>query len=205
MIWIRLGGNMDSNIYIQKGVKKIYNDNSLGVEYVSEFPLNISDRDGYCIDSRGVDSFFYRINGGLMECNSNIPYVRYVSLEDIDNGYISLFKFINEGLFIGREFIRTSPMITYIDGYKIKDNAYLCSDSKYIVIYAMNNIFLAKYICGNNEEYCIIDCRYINDGMYGFVGDVYEEYSDRYRVYFEIVKQIGDYCKEKSKVMVRGK
>lgn len=195
-----------NEVYIQRGVKKVYNNGYF--EYVSDFSMNIDDRDGYCIDSRGVNSFFYKIDGEcrFVECNSNISYDRYVSLNEIKSGYINLYDFIDNGIFVGREFIRTVPVITYLNKDNIfKDNAYLCSESKYIVLYAKDNMFLAKYIYGNYEEYCIIDCRYVNDGMYKFIGDVYEEYMDKEMVCLEIFKQIDDYCEKKSKVKVKNK
>lgn len=213
----RMGGCMNiengyvnnGEIYIQIGVRKQYNEknnNGVMVEYVTEFSRNISDRDSYCIDSRGVDSFFYKFGDKLMECNRNIPYDRYISFDELDNGYIELFDFINGSVFIGREFIRLEPVITYLNNEcKMNDKAYLCSDSKYIVLYAKDNVFLAKYICGRYEEYCIIDCRYITDGMYKFIGNVYDEYSDRGKVYLEIVNQVKEYIEKMNRARVKKK
>ena len=207
---------MDKNIYIQKGVKKIYCNDIDNVLYVSEFDMDVRDRDGYCIDSRNVDSFFC-VNIDNDKCrmfsfNDNTIKERYISLDELDRGYISLFDFIKEGKFIGREFRRISPMITYYgvdgDNARIIDNRYLdmdCYDSKYIVLYEKDNTFLVKYMYSNKGLYVIIDCRYIQDGMYEFIGDVYVEYMDREKVYLDIVKQLDSYCENdiKKKVKVR--
>ena len=204
----KLGGSMEYNIYIQKGVKKIYNNDRDNVLYVSEYDMDVRNRDGYCIDSRYVDSFFYgyRESDGyrMSPCYGNIVSDRMISFDELDRGYIRLDKFIRDGEFVGREFKRLCPVITYygIDGdySKIIDNRYLKIDgysNKYVVLYRKDDIFLVKYICGRYELYSIVDCRYIRDGMYEFIGDVYLEYIDGDMVYLDIVKQIDRYCKKK--------
>ena len=207
---------MDKGIYIQKGVKKVYNDDRDNILYVSEFDMDIRNRNGYCIDSRYVDCFFYgyRENDGyrMVSLNENIISESFVTYDELNKGYINLYDFINEGKFIGREFRRLCPVITYygIDGdnSRIIDNRYLKIDgydNKYIVLYENNNTFLIKYMYGNKKLYGIVDCRYIQDGMYEFIGNVYEEYMDRENVYEDIVKQLDIYCKNdiKKKIKVR--
>lgn len=211
----KLGGSMD-NIYIQKGVKKIYNDDRDNVLYVTKFDMDVRDRNGYCIDSRNVDSFFYGdIDGDMcrmLSLSENMVKERYISLDELDRGYIRLDKFIMDGKFVGREFRRISPVITYYgidkDDSKIIDNRYLKIDdydNKYIVLYEKDNTFLVKYVYGNKVLYGIIDCRYIQDGNYEFIGDIYLEYMDREKVYLDIVKQMDSYCKNdiKKRIMLR--
>ena len=211
----RLGGSMD-NIYIQKGVRKIYNNDRDNILYVTKFDIDVRNRDGYCIDSRNVDSFFYgyREDYGyrMSPCCDNIVSDRMISFDELDRGYIRLDKFIEDGEFIGREFRRLCPVITYygVDGdySRIIDNRYLKIDgynNKYVVLYMKDNMFLVKYICGKYELYGIIDCRYIQDGMYEFIGDIYLEYMDRDMVYLDIVKQIDDYCKNDIKKKMKVK
>ena len=211
----KLGGSMD-NIYIQKGVKKIYNDDRDNVLYADEYDIDVRNRDGYCIDSRNVDSFFYGdIDGDMcrmLSLSENMVKERYISLDELDRGYIRLDKFIMDGKFIGREFRRVSSVITYYgidkDDSKIIDNRYLKIDdydNKYIVLYEKDNTFLVKYVYGNKVLYGIIDCRYIQDGNYEFIGDIYEEYINREKVYLDIVKQMDIYCKNdiKKRIKVR--
>ena len=195
---------MDKGIYIQKGVKKVYNDDRDNILYVSEFDMDIRNRNGYCIDSRYVDSFFYgyRENDGyrMIFLNENIISERFVTYDELNKGYINLYDFINEGKFIGREFRRLCPVITYCgvdgDNSRIIDNRYLKIDgydNKYIVLYVNNNTFLIKYMYGNKELYGIVDCRYIQDNNYEFLGDIYLEYMDREKFYLDIVNQIDSY------------
>lgn len=214
----KLGGNMDSNnIYIQKGVRKVYyRDNEIDVEYITKFSIDVRDRNGYCIDSRGVDSFFYGIEDidgcKMVECNKDRGINRHISLDELNRGYIKLSDFIRDGKFIGREFKRFLPVVTYCgtdkDRCEIRDGRYLeidgyGYDSKYIVLYEKDNTFLVKYMYDNNIMYGIIDCRYIQDGMYKFVGPVYDEYKDRDMVYSEIVSQIDCYNKMDVKTRVK--
>ena len=202
---------MDKNIYIQKGVKKIYNDDKDNVLYVTEFDMDITNRKGYCIDSRYVDCFFYgyRENDGyrMSLCNNDIVSDRKISIDELDRGYIRLDEFIMNGEFIGREFRRLFPVITYCgDNNKLVDNRYLGINDyngKYIVLYSKDNVFFVKYMYGKNELYDVVDCRYIQDGNYEFYGYVYKEYMDREKVYLDIVKQIDGYCKKKVKVRQR--
>ena len=188
---------MDKSVYIQKGVKKIYNNDIDNVIYVCEFDIDVRNRDGYCIDSRNIDSFFYGYRDNdryrIVSLNENSISDRYISLDELNRGYISLDEFINEGRFIGREFRRLSSVVTYygvdLDCSRMIDNKYLNIDeydNKYIVLYELDNTFLVRYMYGNREWYGIVDCRYIQDGNYEFIGDVYLEYMDREKVYLDI-------------------
>ena len=207
---------MDKDIYIQKGVRKIYNNDRDNVLYADEYDIDVRNRDGYCIDSRNVDSFFngYREDYGyrMSPCCDNIVSDRKISFDELHRGYIRLDEFVKEGEFIGREFKRLCPVITYYgtdrDYSRIIDNRYLkidVYDNKYIVLYRKDNVFLVKYICGKYELYGIVDCRYIQDGMYEFIGDVYLEYMDRESIYLDVVKQMDRYCEcnFKKKVKIR--
>lgn len=200
---------MDNNydIYIQRGIRKINysGSNKDKVEYVNEFIIDENDNIKFCIDSRGIDSFFYVIEvfAGyrLIECNKYNGINRYISKDELNRGYIKLDDFIKEGKFIGREFRRIEPVITYygtgtnkcriIDNRYLDLNQYGYKDVKYIVLYEKDNVFLAKFIYFDKEYYGIVDCRYIQDRMYKFIGNVYDEYRDRERVYLEIVEQIN--------------
>lgn len=192
------------NIYIQKGVRKRYYSEFKEDEYVFEYPLNIGDRDGYCIDTRGVDSFFFVISEEgryrLIEIdkydNLNRGIKRdYISINELNKGYIKLSEFIKEAEYVGREFRRTVPVITYCNNTSIKDNSYLdrygFENNKHIVLYMKDNTCLVKYMCSYGSGYCIIDCRYIQDSNYEFIGSIYEEYRDRLKVYFDVLKEIN--------------
>ena len=58
---------------------------------------------------------------------------------------------------------------------------------------------------GNKVLYGIIDCRYIQDGNYEFIGDIYLEYMDRDMVYSETIKQIDSYNKKCVKTRIKVK
>ena len=204
----------DSEIYIQKGVRKVYYNKDIRDDYVVEFSNDVRNRDSYCIDSRGADSFFYVVEDTdgyrLIECNKDIGVNRYISLNELNYGYIKLSDFLRDAKYIGRGFKRIEPVITYygtdIDICRIIDNMYLeidGYDNKYIVLYEKDNIFLVKYMFGYNEWYSIIDCRYIQDGNYQFYGKVYEEYKNIDRVYLEIMEQINSFSKKEDKIRVK--
>lgn len=225
IISLSLGGKMsyrliDGEIFIQRGARKVYHNNTdMQDEYVIEYSLDIMDRNNYCIDTRGVDSFyqifFDEEQFKFYQYRSDV-YDKYfevgnISLEKINEGYIRLVDFLKEAVFVGREFKRILPVITYYGTnnikYSMKDNAYLDVDDigKNIVLCMKDNIFLVKHISRFGEEYRIIGCNYIFDGNYEFYGDVYEEYKNMDRVYLEIIEQINNFGKKSGITKVRKK
>jgi len=149
-----------------------------------------------------------------------------VSLDDINKRFIKLYDFIKDAKFIGREFRRIQPVCRYskyksisngfVRGIRrlmlvpnncgiIEDSSYMESydNSKNIVLYMKDNMLLVKYISRYGEFYKIIDCSYVCDGNYEFIGDVYLEYMDRDRVYSEIVEQINGYNMKDVKTRIR--
>lgn len=155
-----------------------------------------------------------------------------VSLDELNKRFIRLSDYLKDALFVGREFRRIQPSYRYskcenVDDFLlslfsgrnywkrreiikreysvIEDISFIGIDkySKNIVLYMKDNIFLVKYTGRFGEGYRIIDCSYTWDGNYEFYGDVYEEYSDRNKVYSEIVKQLKDYDSKFDKRRVR--
>jgi len=127
------------------------------------------------------------------------PTVKYCSIEKLNRDYIKLSDFLEKAIFVGRSFRRTKPII---DIYEKQDNTYTDDsfasiiNTQYIVLYAMQDLFLIKRKDAIHEdEYGLIDSRYTLDGNYEFFGPVYEEYNNKNRVYSEILEQISKYNK----------
>jgi len=160
------------------------------------------------IDYSGTDSFWqlYTINGincKLCECRKLYGLERnYNSPEKINADFIKLSEFLNKATFVGRKFNRTKPIISMMN--KI-DKSYMSTDldiysTKYIVLYATQNLFLIKRIDRVlGEKYALINSRYTLDGNYQFFGPVYDEYRDKNKVYQEILTQVSGYNKGKGR------
>ena len=111
-------------------------------------------------------------------------------------------EFLKKATFVGRQFNRTKPITSALGK---EDKSYMNSNSgisetKYIVIYATQELFLIKRINRIlGQKYDLIDSRYALDGNYEFFGPVYEEYSDTNKVYREILEQVKGYNKGKGR------
>jgi len=224
---------MIGDIFLQRGVKRVFRENGkiIRIDYINDDLVigdnNYIDRGGaddiyqlYGYDMNGFKINQYSTDGIL------VYEIVNVSLDDINKRFIKLYDFIKDAKFIGREFRRIQPVCRYskyksisngfVRGIRrlmlvpnncgiIEDSSYMESydNSKNIVLYMKDNMLLVKYISRYGEFYKIIDCSYVCDGNYEFIGDVYLEYMDRDRVYFEIVEQIDRYSKGDSKIKVK--
>ena len=175
----------------------------------------------------------YDMNGFKMNQYSTygdlVFEIENISLDELNKRFIKLSDFIRDAKFVGREFRRIQPVCRY-SKYKvvsngsfrginrrtlicdrksniITDRSFMDLDGnvKNIVLYMKDNMFLVKCITRFEEFYRIIDCSYVCDGNYEFIGNVYKEYMDRDKVYLEIVKQIDSYNKKcvKTKIKVK--
>ena len=160
------------------------------------------------IDYSGTDSFWqlYTINGincKLCECMNLYGLERnYNSPQKINADFIKLSEFLNKATFGGRKFKRTKPIISMMNK---TDKSYMPIDNdiyatKYIVLYATQDLFLIKRIDGVlGEKYALINSGYTLDGNYQFFGPVYDEYRDKNKVYQEILTQVSEYNKGKGR------
>ena len=221
------------DLFIQRGVQKVFKENGqiVRIDYIKgdlvngdNFYIDRSDADDiyqlYGYDMNGFKLNQYTTYGDL------VFEIENVSLDDINKRFIKLSDFINDAKFIGREFRRTQPVCRYskyksvsnvfVRGIRrftlvpndcgvITDRSYMESydNSKNIVLYVKNNTFLVKYISRSDDVYKIIHSGYVWDGNYEFMGEVYEEYMDRDRVYSEIFEQINSYNKKDVKTRIR--
>ena len=223
------------DLFLQRGVKRVFRENGqiIHIDYINDDLVNgdnfCIDRGGaddiyqlYGYDMNGFKMNQYTTGGTL------VYELGKMSLDDINKRFIKLSDFINDGKFVGREFRRTQPVCRYskyksvYNGYVggirrlklvpnscgvIEDRSYMESydNSKNIVLYVKDNMFLVKYISRFGEFYTIIDCSYTSDGNYEFCGDVYEEYMNRDMVYSDIVDQINSYNKKCIKTRIKVK
>lgn len=170
-----------------------------------------------CIDNSGVSDIYqlYGYDIGGYQINQYACYgsiileLENMSLDEINKRFIKLSDYLRDAQFVGREFRRIQPVYRYskfrIDTIRgridrtrnyntITDRSFMSDcDSKHIVLYMKDNIFLVKDISCLGEFYRIIAGDYTYDGNYEFYGDVYEEYNDRDKVYLEIMEQIDSY------------
>ncbi len=162
---------------------------------------------GNQLDYRYTDKFFqlFTPDGNTFtltpcELAGFIPQAKeYHSKEKLANDFIKLSDFLNKATFVGKEFKRTKP-ITLTSGRLDRNYMINNSRTKYIILYAMQDLFLAKRIDTLNPKcitsrYILINSLYTLDGKYEFFGPIHEEYRDKNKVYSEILKQVNKYNK----------
>lgn len=151
-------------------------------------------------DYWGTDSFWKMFTDGetfeMLECRQ--PYLKksYSSFDELNKNFIRLSDFLKIAKFVGREFKRNKPIKDYAGE---DDNRYclLKNDgTKYVVLYATQELFLIKWINNLFDEYALIKSRYTSDGNYEFFGPVHEEYRDTKKVYSEIFNQVSEQMKK---------
>ena len=72
--------------------------------------------------------------------------------------------------------------------------------TRYIVLYATQDLFLIRRIDKyTGDKYTLINSLYTLDGNYEFFGQVYREYKDITKVYYEILEQVTSYHKGRRK------
>lgn len=218
------------DLFLQKGFRRVNRKDGkiFSIDYVDDIAKL---GNSYSVDNSGINAI-YQLYGYDMDGYKIKQFESYgfsfeldnMSLEEINNRFISLFDFLKDATFVGREFRRTKPVYRFANvpintGFvrginrrfyliesrdRVKtDRSFMNSNedgSKYIVLYEKDNIFLVRNINNNNcfsDEYMIIGCNYTCDGNYEFFGDVYEEYMDREKVYLGYLEQINGYNKKK--------
>ena len=222
------------DLFIQKGFKRVFRENGeiVNVDYVSDI---IKLGNNYNVDNSGIDCIYqlygYDMDGYKIrqfECFGFSLELDNMSLEEINNRFISLSDFLKDATFVGREFRRTKPICrdgNYRTAYVrrrsynvltrefnvLMDKSYMGAHTEFItgdffksiVLYMKDNIFLVRKINRFGDRYEIIGCNYTCDGNYEFYGPVYEEYMDRDKVYSEIVEQIDGYNKKGVKTRIK--
>lgn len=129
-----------------------------------------------------------QIELNMCESTSEISKT-YTSIGKLKKDFIKLSEFLEKATFVGREFKRTSPILTF-SGKLDKSYMQIIGITKYIVLYATQDLFLIKRINDyGNAKYALINSRHTLDGKYEFFGPVYEEYKDKNKVYSEILAQ----------------
>lgn len=129
-------------------------------------------------------------NGILLKCSySNSVERVYKDIEQLESDFVKLSDFLDKATFVGRKFRRTKPVIHHTGK---GDKSYMFVDDKYyyIVLYAMQDLFLVMKHSYNGDEYLLINSQYTLDGNYEFYGEVFQEYADKDMVYREILEQI---------------
>lgn len=161
------------------------------------------------LDYSGTSSFWqvFTANGQnyiMRECKEfEIVQKEYNSIKELNKHFIKLSDFLNESIFIGREFKRTKPI-------KIRtgknDRSYMKEfkgTPQIIVLYAAKDLFLAIKITKSQilggDRYILINSEYTLDENYYFFGPEYVEYRDKNKVYREILEQVSGHNKGKRK------
>lgn len=145
-------------------------------------------------DYSGCESFWISIVEDdcirMVECGH--PYSnekRFENKEEIEKEFIRLRVFLDQAEYIGKYFKRSKPCA---EG-SLADRSYT-HDSNSLVLYATDSILLIQretpYF--KDKKFEIISSKYLEDGNYGFVGKVNDEFRDKPELYQAIFKQLTD-------------
>lgn len=166
---------------------------TLGVIELSKSVKSSLENERGKLDYSGTDTFWrlYTNDGINLLMRNAFQERKYNGVEEMKRIYMKLSEFLNESSFIGKEFVRTTP----IRKNGMLDTRYTSPlKEKNIVLYAKNDLFLAvkrkieqdKLI----ERYILINSNYIKDRNYEFYGNIYPEYKDKTKVYKLIRRQL---------------
>ncbi len=113
------------------------------------------------------------------------------SVQELEMDFVKLSDFLNNATFVGRKFKRTKPIVSTLGG---NDLSFMSVDDDYyyIVLYAMQDLFLVKFCSSlfHKNEYRLINSRYTLDGNYEFYEQEHLSYADKDLVYQEILEQL---------------
>lgn len=111
----------------------------------------------------------------------------YQTLEEINKEYIKLSTFLKKAEYVGKEFVRTKPLIIN----KIKDISYITEDpySQTTVLYKTDYAMLAEYKSTNSRNLEMLEPIYFEDNNYKFIGNAYQEKTKK-EIYKEILEEI---------------
>lgn len=156
----------------------------------------------------GTNNFWelYTNDGKHIAMKSNEPHPLikdYNSVEEMNKDFIKLTEFLKKSTYVGMEFVRTKPIVTYdnkFDRSFMKINP-LLEEEKHIVLYAMQDLFLIRVIDDPfiKDRYELVNSKYTLDGNYKFIGKVYSEYKDKTKVYKEIYEELRENNKKRRK------
>lgn len=166
------------------------------LEPLEDYKKNLDSQETR-INYSGTNTFWqlYTPEGNniFMVSNELYPLIKsYKDIESMNKDFIKLSDFLNISVFVGKEFVRTSPRITSrgkIDKDFMKTTL---AKEKYIVLYAMQDLFLIRvkddpFI---DDRYELVSSKYTLDNNYKFIGKEYSEYRDKTKVHKEIFKQL---------------
>lgn len=166
---------------------------TLGVIELSKSVKSSLEKERGKLDYSGTDTFWrlYTNDGINLLMKNNFQERKYNGVEEMKRIYMKLSEFLNESSFIGKEFVRTTPI--RMNG--MTDTSYTSPlKEKNIVLYANNDLFLAvkRKIEQDKllERYILINSNYIKDRNYEFYGNIYSEYKDKTKVYKLIRRQL---------------
>lgn len=178
------------NIEFEEADKGITNDTIMEKEMLLDLKKEIEKTK---IDNRYMKDFhIIEINEKSIKMNSfNLlgekEEQKYKDIEEINNEYIRLSTFLKEAEYIGKEFVRTKPLI--ING--IKDISYITEDlySETRVLYRTSYAMLAEYKSINSRNLEMLEPIYFKDNNYKFIGNSHEE-KPKKEIYKEILEEI---------------
>lgn len=114
--------------------------------------------------------------------------IHKTNIKELKEKYMRLMDFLKEAEYVGKEFIRTVPILTEngIDTSYWNQNPY----ESIIILYKTDYAMLAHHKNEHSNNLEMIKPEYINDGKYSFIGNQKIMYSDKKETYKEVVDEI---------------
>lgn len=119
--------------------------------------------------------------------------LKYNSIDDIKEEYIKLSTFLRDAEYIGKEFIRTKPLI--VD--RIKDISYITEDpyTSTTVLYKTDYAMLVEYKSTSTSNLEMLEPIYFKDNNYKLIGTTCTEPTKK-ETYIEILEEISKRTKQ---------
>ncbi len=178
------------NINFQEAHTGITGDSMIKKQILLELKERLSQ---IKIDSRYMKEFHViepKIHIIIMKSYNvlgQIQEIQYKEIEEINTEYIKLSTFLNEAEYIGKEFVRTKPLIIN----DIKDVSYITEDpySSTTVLYKTDYAMLVEYKSTNTRYLEMLDPIYFKDNNYKFIGNKVNK-DDKTETYKKVLEEI---------------
>ena len=147
-------------------------------------------------DYSGCDEFWVSFVDGeqiTMIEQQAIPIIApmtrtFKSKADLEKSFTRLTEFLDKARYVGRYFRRTDSLES--NG----DRSFSNKDGRVLVLYATDDLMIIRHSF-IEEEFGILDRRYLKDGKYEFYGQPTDKYRDKPSLYRAINEQIAQKSK----------
>lgn len=110
----------------------------------------------------------------------------YRDEEHLSQRFISLREFLRDAEYVGKYFRRTEP----IDDCNKEDTTYMSKDPDNLALFKTKDAMIISTTFAGEQQFKIVDRRYLADGKYEFFGNYNDEYNDKADMYQAVFEQL---------------